>query len=92
MIIYTSLITCCVGCLMSYHGKLAFQGVTTNEEIRGKYSVASANPHDKGCRGNCKAFWFGGTSRVYGAEPYDVEAVKHEPNVFVLEVKPDQNG
>ena len=36
MTIYTAVITCCVGCLMGYHGKLAFQGITTNEELRGK--------------------------------------------------------
>ena len=87
--IYTALITCCVGCLCSYHGKLAFQGMTTNEELRGKYGGhGSRNPHDKGCSGNCRAFWFGGTSRIYSAEPYDIEAAKNEPNVFIIKSKP----
>ena len=89
MTIYTVLITCCVGGLAGYHGKLAAVGMTTNEELRGKYGN-SLNPHDKGCSGNCKAFWYGGTSRIYSAEPYDIEAVKNEPNVFIIQAKPNQ--
>ena len=90
MTIYTGLITCCVGCLWAYHGKLAFQGITTNEELRGKFSGSIRNPYDRGCSGNCKSFWFGGTSRVYSADPYDIEAVKNEPNVFIIEGKPNE--
>ena len=89
MLIYTALITCCVGCLASYHGKLAFQGITTNEDIRGKYAGFASNPHDRGCSSNCRAFWYGGTSRIYSAVPYDPEALSHEPNVFIIEAKPE---
>ena len=48
LLIFCSLITCCVGCLAGYHGKLAFDGVTTNEEIRGKFSNGNQNPYDEG--------------------------------------------
>jgi len=44
LVIFTGLITCCVGCLSGYHFKLACSGVTTNEEIRGK--LFSENPYD----------------------------------------------
>ena len=81
---YTSLITCCVGCLSSYHGKLACENVTTNEEIRGKFENGNVNPYDQGCSGNCRSFWFGGVSRVY-ADNYNIEALsKTEPNVFII--------
>ena len=63
LIVYTALIACCVGCLASYHGKLACEGATTNEELRGK--LERGNPYDRGCGYNCYAFWFGGTSRIY---------------------------
>ena len=86
MAIYSSLITCCVGCLSGYHGKLACAGVTTNEEIRGKFENGGINPYDEGCAGNCRAFFYGGTSRVYIEGPYDVKALNVvEPNVFVIE-------
>ena len=85
LLIFCSLITCCVGCLAGYHGKLAFDGVTTNEEIRGKFSNGNQNPYDEGCGGNCRNFWYGGTSRIYSDQPYDIEAIsKIEPNVFVI--------
>ena len=84
LIIYTSLITCCVGCLAGYHGKLAVAAVTTNEEIRGKFAN-TGNPYDEGCVRNCRSFWYGGTSRVYLQEPYDTRALSLiEPNVFVI--------
>lgn len=74
---------------MGYHGKLASQGVTTNEEIRGKFGYGSVNPHDDGCGGNCKAFWYGGISRVYNTGPYDIKAAvaRNEPNIFIIEPK-----
>ncbi len=72
LLIYTALISCCVGCLAGYHGKLACEGITTNEEIRGKFGAGRGNPYDLGCAGNCAAFWYGGTSRVYTDEIYDV--------------------
>merc|ERR1712054_157817 len=84
---YTGIIVCCVGCLSGYHGKLACDGVTTNEEIRGK--VAESDVYDEGCMKNCRAFWYGGTSRVYIEGTYDTEALTLvEPNVFVI--KPPQ--
>ena len=68
---------------MAYHGKLASDGITTNEEIRGKFR--DSNPYDYGCVSNCNAFWYGGTSRIYNDEPYDAEALsKIEPNVFII--------
>jgi energy-converting hydrogenase Eha subunit G len=73
LVVFTALISCCVGGLSAYHGKLACSGITTNEEIRGKYN--DMNPFDEGCSGNCKAFWFGGTSRVYIDGTYDVKAM-----------------
>ena len=84
LIVYTGLISCCVGCLTSYHGKLVCTGITTNEEIRDKFS--DDNPYDLGCPGNCRAFWYGGTSRVYIEGEYDAESLSRvEPNVFVME-------
>ena len=86
MLFYTALITCCVGGLTGYHGKLACEGITTNEEIRGKFRNGHENPYDEGCTQNCKSFFYGGTSRVYCEGDYDVEALsKIEPNVFVIE-------
>ena len=73
IMIFAGLMGLCVGCLSGYHGKLAIEGVTTNEEIRGKFSNGSINPYDNGCMKNCSAFWFGGTSRIYGQDEYDVE-------------------
>lgn len=73
LVIFTCLITCCVGCLSGYHGKLVVTGITTNEEIRGK--VSEQNPYDLGCFGNCWAFWYGGTSRVYIEGTYDAESL-----------------
>lgn len=85
LIAYTLLIACCVGCLAGYHGKLACEGATTNEELRGKFD-ARGNPYDLGCGGNCSAFWKGGTSRIYPDQgQYDAEALSQaEPNVFVI--------
>ena len=60
---FTGLIVCCVGGLSCYHSRLACTGTTTNEELRGKYD--SLNPYDEGCPQNCKAFCYGGSSRVY---------------------------
>lgn len=61
-------------------------GATTNEELRGKYTERG-NPFDEGCRGNCKAFCFGGTSRVL-TEGFNVEIMSAtEPNVFVVKPK-----
>ena len=79
----------CVGGLVCYHGRLACKGMTTNEEIRQKYAE---NPFDEGCKGNCKAFWYGGTSRVFTMQEYDEEELsKVEPNIFVLKpAKPVQ--
>ena len=73
LVIFTGLITCCVGCLSGYHCKLACSGVTTNEEIRG--NLFNENPYDEGCSANCNAFWYGGTSRVYVDGTYDVKAL-----------------
>lgn len=94
-IAFTALISCCVGCLAGYHGKLACGGETTNEEMRGKYSSAAGNPYDDGCFSNCRAFWYGGSSRVYAESgAYDAEHLsKVEPNVFVIkehQAKTDQ--
>lgn len=85
-IAFTALISCCVGCLAGYHSKLACGGETTNEEIRGKYTAGGVNPYDDGCVSNCRAFWYGGTSRVYAETgEYDAEYLsKIEPNVFVI--------
>lgn len=58
MMVYGATITCCVGGLTSYHGKLACNNETTNEEIRGKYGGALGNPYDKGCSTNCHEFCF----------------------------------
>jgi len=75
LIAYTALISCCVGCLAGYHGKLACEGATTNEELRGKFD-ARGNPYDEGCSGNCNAFWYGGTSRVYADRgAYDAKSL-----------------
>ena len=87
LLIFCTLITCCVGGLMGYHGYLACEGVTTNEEIRGKFS-GSENPYNYGCKANCSAFWFGGTSRVYTEAFYDTEVLSiTEPNVFVIQAE-----
>ena len=73
---------------MGYHGYLACEGVTTNEEIRGKFNNGNENPYDKGCKANCSAFWFGGTSRVYCEAYYDTEALSiTEPNVFAIQAE-----
>lgn len=66
--IYTGLITCCVGGLACYHGKLGCAGQTTNEEIRGKYG--NGNPYDEGCKKNCNTFCQSGTSRIF-TDDYD---------------------
>ena len=67
--IFCVLVLCCTGCLFCYHTRLAFKGITTNEAMRGKHK--EHNPYSKGCLGNCRALWFGGTSRIYSVEPYD---------------------
>ena len=87
LLVFAGLMGCCVGCLAGYHGKLACDGITTNEEIRGKFSTANGtNPYDKGCIKNCRAFWYGGTSRIYLKGRYDTRALSLlEPNVFVIE-------
>ena len=82
--VYTGVITLCVGGLCCYHSELAVTGKTTNEAIRGKYNKGG-NPYDEGCRKNMGAFLFGGTSRVFVNEPYNLEYFnKLEPNVFVI--------
>jgi len=81
-LIFCAMITLCVGGLVFYHGRLACLGLTTNEEIRANYGQ---NPYDLGCSGNCRAFWYGGTSRVHSKVDYSEEDLcKLEPNVFVL--------
>ena len=85
MLGYTGVISLCLLGLNGYHSKLAVTGTTTNEDIRGKFSNGNKNPYDRGCAGNCSAFWYGGTSRVYLGDAYDTEALsKTEPNVFVI--------
>jgi hypothetical protein len=54
LLVFTALISLCVGGLACYHGKLACSGMTTNEELRGKYGAG--NPYDQGCNRNCEAF------------------------------------
>ena len=92
LLIYSGLMACCVGCLMGYHGKLACDGITTNEELRGKFGrLGRKNPYDNGCSKNCKAFWYGGTSRIYIKQEYDIKALSLiEPNVYVIERKVEQ--
>lgn len=63
MLVFTGLITLCVGGLAAYHGRLGCLGMTTNEEIRGKYEE-NGNIYDMGPKVNCQALCFGGTSRV----------------------------
>jgi hypothetical protein len=72
LLIYCGLIALCVGGLSGYHSKLAIEGQTTNEELRGRY--AGGNPYNLGCRGNCHAFCSPGQSRLL-TEDYDVEAL-----------------
>ena len=69
MIVYTSTIVCCVGGLSCYHTGLAVRGATTNEELRGKFGKGG-NPYNEGCSRNCRAFCYGGTSRIF-AEQYN---------------------
>lgn len=85
LLIYTALITLCVGGLSCYHGKLAAGGQTTNEEMRGKYS--NGNPYDEGCRQNCRIFCHSGTSRIYSEHYSTEELSKKEANVFVIRSK-----
>jgi hypothetical protein len=77
------MIVCCVGGLSCYHSQLACLGATTNEDLRGKFNqMAGVNPYNIGCKGNCHAFWYGGTSRIT-TEGYNLEiAAAVEPNVF----------
>ena len=90
LLVYTCIILCCVGGLAGYHSKLAIQGRTTNEELRGKY--INSNPYDMGCRRNCWAFCYGGVSRVYVKGRYDTETLSAvEPNVFVIK-RPQQTA
>ena len=66
ILIFAGLMGCCVAGLMGYHAKLACEGITTNEELRGKFGrFGSKNPYDNGCKKNCSDFWYGGTSRIY---------------------------
>ena len=85
---YTSLIVCCVGGLSCYHSSLACTGATTNEELRGKFSKEpEGNPYNEGFSKNCRAFCYGGTSRVL-YEGYNEEiASAVEPNVFLIHPK-----
>ena len=88
MIVYTSTIVCCVGGLSCYHTGLAVRGATTNEELRGKFGK-DGNPYNEGCQKNCRAFCYGGTSRVF-ADQYNEEiAASIEPNVFVIKPATD---
>ena len=82
--VFTSTIVCCVGGLSCYHAKLACMNVTTNEDLRGKLSTG--NPYNQGCKKNCRAFWYGGTSRL--SPGYNVEiAAAVEPSVFIIKPK-----
>lgn len=85
LLAFSALISLCVGGLGGYHGKLAINGQTTNEEMRGKYG--NGNPYDHGWRSNCRAFCDSGTSRIFDAN-YDTERLSIvEANVFVLKSK-----
>lgn len=78
--VFTTTIVCCVGGLSCYHGRLALTNATTNEELRGK--LTTGNPYNKGYSHNCRAFCYGGTSRL--SPGYNVEiAAAVEPSVFL---------
>lgn len=83
---YVTLISCCLSGLSCYHSKLACVGATTNEELRGKYGV-EGNPYDEGCSRNCRAFCYGGTSRVLCEHYNETIASAVEPNVFIVQPK-----
>ena len=86
LLVFTALISLCVGGLSCYHGKLACSGMTTNEELRGKYGAG--NPYDQGCNRNCEAFCKSGKSRIF-EDNYDTESLSIiEANVFVIKSRP----
>lgn len=51
-----------------YHWLLVLRNRTTNEEMRGKYSVWKGNPFDLGWRKNCRAFWRYQPSAIIGGK------------------------
>ena len=84
---FTACIVFCLCPLSTYHGKLACAGQTTNEDLRGKYSRYGGNIFDEGCPANCRAFCYGGTSRVLQPQNFtfnDEELSRMEPNIFVI--------
>lgn len=82
------MILCCVGGLSCYHSQLACKGTTTNEELRGKFDKeANGNPYNEGLSRNCRAFCYGGTSRVLNLGYNEQIASAVEPNVFIIHPK-----
>jgi hypothetical protein len=74
----------CLVPLGSYHGSLACNNKTTNEDIRNKYAKYGNNVFDQGgCKKNCTAFCFGGESRILTQQEYKDELISlKEPNVY----------
>jgi len=58
--------------------------------MRNKYHQYGGNPFDDGCVANCKAFCFGGSSRVLRRQDQvyrEEEVDKLEPNIFIIHKK-----
>ncbi len=73
-----------LGTLSGFHVWLACDGMTTNEDLRGKFSRDGVNPYNKGIRMNCYAFWYGGSSRLLNAASNTNVDISQEPNVFII--------
>jgi len=86
LLVFTASIVCCVGGLSCYHSRLACTGATTNEELRGKFTKGG-NPYDEGCHTNCRAFCYGGESRILSEGYNEMIASTVEPNVFIIKPK-----
>lgn len=56
LVSYSAVILLAVGGLMCYHVDLISQNQSTNEKMKGTYSIRR-NPHDKGFSANCYEFW-----------------------------------
>ena len=76
--------TALLGALSVYHVWLACIGMTTNEDLRDKFSRDGVNPFDKGVKINCYEFWYGGTSRLLNAASNTDIDISQEPNVFKI--------
>jgi len=70
LLIYCTIITCCVGGLATYHCGLVCNNATTNEEIKNVWE-RTRNPHDRGCCANFNLIMCNGPRPSYICERFE---------------------